>query len=140
MSKVTLLSNRGRASSDDREPTSQQVTGVAHVRRIDVGRWKVAASQQHGQLFGIDAIRLRLSPVYGFQVKCVAEQKRQILSRTKIGEPVPVEGGFTADDQVALLKRLQRDQELLGCFGVEVFLCSSLFPPWSTTQTCIELA
>lgn len=56
----------------------------------------------------------------GFQVQCVTEQKRQVLSGTQIGQPVPVEGGFAANDEIFGLERLQRDEEFFRRPGVEV--------------------
>ena len=39
---------------------------------------------------------------------------------TQIGQPVPIERRLAADHQIVLLERLQRDEELLGLFRIEV--------------------
>ena len=48
------------------------------------------------------------------------EQERQILNRTKISQPVPVEGGFATDDQIVSSERPQSVDEPVGSFGIEV--------------------
>ena len=52
----------------------------------------------------------------------MAEQERQFLCGAKIGEPVPVEGGFAADDEVAFAERRQGEKKRFGVFGVKVFV------------------
>ncbi len=72
---------------------------VSQCCRIDVGSWerletapRRAASQQHGEFLGINAVCFRFSAVNGFQVERVTEQKWQIVKGTQVSEPVPVEG------------------------------------------------
>ena len=52
----------------------------------------------------------------------MSQQERQIPGGTEIGEPVPVEGGFATDDEVAFAERSHREKKLLRHFGVKVFV------------------
>ena len=114
------VDDRGGSASHDHGSPSQQVARASHVFGIDVAGREVPASQQHRQFLGVDAIALGLTAVNGFQVQCVAEQKREVLLMTQIGEPVPIESRLAADDEIVLLEGLQRDEELLGFLGIEV--------------------
>ena len=98
------VSDRGSSAADDYAAFTQQIARVAKFCRINVGRGKIAAAQ-HGELFRIDAVGLGFASVNGFDIQCVAEQEWQFLCGTKIGEPVPIEGGFAADDEVAFAER-----------------------------------
>ena len=77
----------------------------SHVFGIDVAGWKVTASQQHRQLLRVDAIALGFSSMNGFEVERVPKQEAKVLLMAKIGEPVPIERRFAADDQVVLVDR-----------------------------------
>ena len=110
----------GRASPDDGASSPEQIAGASHVFGIDVAGGKVAASQQHGQFLGVDAIALGFATMDGFEVERVSQQEAKVLLMAEIGQPIPVEGRFAADDQIALVKRLQCDQKLLRFLGVEV--------------------
>ena len=50
----------------------------------------------------------------------MAEQKRQILNRAQVDEPVPVEGGFTANDEVTFPERLECGEKIVWLLGVKV--------------------
>ena len=56
----------------------------------------------------------------GFQVERVTEQKWQIVNGTEVSEPVPVKGGFTADDEVLTLERLECGKKICRFLCVEV--------------------
>ena len=85
------VSDRGRSATHDRAASSQQIACVSQLGRIDVGSWKIAASQQQGELFRIDAVGFGFASVNGFEIQCVTEQEWQFLCGAKIGEPVPVD-------------------------------------------------
>ena len=56
----------------------------------------------------------------GFEVQSVSQKKGKVLSRAEIRQPVPVKGGFTADDQIVVFEWLQSNEKLLGSFRVEI--------------------
>jgi hypothetical protein len=121
------VSNRGSSTTHDGAASSQQIARVSQFGRIDVGRGEIAASQQQGELFRIDAVGFGFASVNGFEIQCVAEQEWQFLCGAKIGEPVPVEGGFAADDEVAFAERCQGEKKRFGVF-VSKFLWSGFLP------------
>jgi hypothetical protein len=116
------VSNRGSSPPDDRAASSEEITGVTQFGRIEVSRGKVSATEQHGEFFRIDAIGSCFATVNGFEIQCMAEEKRQILCCAEIGKPVPVERGFAADDEIVTGERLQRDEKSFGGFGVEILM------------------
>ena len=63
----------------------------------------------------------------GFEVERVAKQEVEVAFMTQVGEPVPVEGGFAANDQVLFFEGLQGGKESRHFFGVKV-LVKVLFP------------
>ena len=78
------------------------------------------ASQQHGEFLGINAVCFRFSAVNGFQVQRVTEQKWQVVNGTQVSEPVPVKGGFAADDEVLTLERLECGKKICRFLRIEV--------------------
>lgn len=116
------VSDRSSSATNNRAASSQQIARVSQFGRIDVRSWKMAASQQQGELFRIDAVGFGFASVNGFEIQCVAEQEWQFLGGAKIGEPEPVEGGFAADDEVVFAERCQGEKKRLEVFGVKVFV------------------
>ena len=88
------------ALSGEEQAPAQQVAGSAHLARIDIGVREVAATQQGGNLVGVDSVVLRLAAVDGLHVKGVAEDKGEALLATEVGHPVPAEEAFDGDRQV----------------------------------------
>ena len=76
---------------------------ASHILGVDVAGGEVPASQQHRKFLRVDAISLGFAAVDSFQIESVAEQESQVLIVAEIGEPVPIESGFAADDQVVEL-------------------------------------
>jgi hypothetical protein len=73
--------------------------GFALGPRINVGHREHAAPQQAGDLGGVDAIVLRLAAVNRFHVERMAEREPDRVILAQIGEPVPGEHAFAADDE-----------------------------------------
>ena len=76
---------------------------ASHILGVDVAGGEVPASQQHRKFLRVNAISLGFAAVDSFQIESVAEQESQVLIVAEIGEPVPIESGFAADDQVVEL-------------------------------------
>lgn len=83
----------------------QQVAGRAHLGRVDVGHRDGAAAQEHGELFGVDAVVLRLAAVNGLEVECVGEDDVDAVLHTEVGEPVPAEDALDADGEILAVGR-----------------------------------
>jgi acetyl-CoA carboxylase biotin carboxyl carrier protein len=95
------------------EPPAQQVPRRAHLGRVDVGLGQVPASQQVGDLEGIDAVVLGLAAVDGLHVEGVAEDEGDPFPPAEVREPVPGEDALGGDDEVFAVGR-DGGQEGLG--------------------------
>ena len=78
---------------------SEQIARSPHFARVDVAERKRAAPHQAGDLFAVDPIVLVLAAVDGFHVQGVAEDEVETFVQTEIGQPVPGEHAFHADDE-----------------------------------------
>ena len=67
--------------------------------RISESGGEVSSTQKVGKFFGVDFVVFDFAAVDRFEVKCVTEDEWDLSFATGVGEPVPVEGGFTTDDQ-----------------------------------------
>lgn len=104
--------------------SSQKISCGPHLGGIDVCLSEHAASQECGDLVGIDLVVLALSPMDCFHVQGVAQHEGDVLSGTKIGHPIPGEHAFCSHDDVFPVG-LNEFQERLG-IRTEVSVCHSL--------------
>ena len=88
------------APAHEEEAATEQVAGGPHTSGIDVGDGKGAAPEEGGDLVSIDAVVLRLASMDGLHVEGMSEDEGDVFLRAEIGEPVPAEDAFDADDQV----------------------------------------
>jgi hypothetical protein len=88
---------------------TQEITGGAHLGGIDIRLREHTATEQGGNLLGIDFVIFGLTPMYGFHVEGVSEDKRDTCIGAQVGEPVPGEHTFDGDD----------DTVSIGCNGFE---------------------
>jgi len=96
------------------EAPTQEVAGGSHLERVDIGCGEVPASQQHGDLEGVDFVVLDLSAVDGLPVERVTENELDAFAPTQVGDPVPGEHALDADDEIIAV----------GCDGFEEVLGS----------------
>ena len=89
---------------------AQQIAGRAHLGRVDIGLRQHPASEQPGDLVGVDLVVLGLAPVDGPHVQGVPEHEGNALARAHIGHPVPGEHALDRHHQV-VAERLHRGQE-----------------------------
>lgn len=94
-------------------PPAQQVAGGAHLRWINISQREVPTAQQMCDLVGIDLVVLGFAAVDRLHIQRMAEHELDLLGGTEIGEPVPAEDAFHADDQVRSIWG-DRLQERLG--------------------------
>jgi hypothetical protein len=119
----------GSASYEKRSPP-QQVEGRPVFLRISVRQREVATPDQASDFFAVDGIGLGFSSVDGFHEQGVTEDEREMLIPGEISQPIPVERGFTADDQVRA-KRLEGCKQFRGVLALKVlvqqFLAGSIY-------------
>ena len=80
--QLTALSHQVQA-------TPEQVARRTHAGRVDVGLRQHPASEQHGDLVGVDLVVLGLAAVNGLHEQCMAEHEADAFPRAQIGEPIP---------------------------------------------------
>ena len=100
--------------------TPQQVAGFTHGTGINKSHREHAAAQQPRDLGSINAIAFGLAAVDSFHVEGVSEREGDGVIFARIGEPIPGEHAFAADDQ-SLAKGLDGVEEDVG-IGEQVFL------------------
>jgi hypothetical protein len=100
-------------------PAPEQGSRGTHGGRIPVGLWEHATTEQDSDFLCINLVVFGCATVNGFHGQGMAEDKRDILLGTQIGEPVP--GKNT----------LHRDNHILpiGCHGLEKRLWASFHVP-----------
>ena len=81
-------------------PAPEQVAGGAHLGGIDIGLWEHAAAQQHGNFLGVDLVVFGLAAMDRFHVERVAQDEGNTFLGAEVGEPVPGEDAFDADDEI----------------------------------------
>src|SRR6185437_10942488 len=77
---------------------AEQVTGFAVVFGVDVGEREVAGAEQAGEGGAVLAVVLGFAAVDGFHGEGVAEDEGDFFAFAEVGEPVPGEHAFAADD------------------------------------------
>ncbi len=87
-------------AADEEGPSAEQVAAGPMRFGIGVGQGEVAAANQAGDFLAVDGIRFGLAAVDGFHEQGMAEDERDPLLLHQVGQPVPVEGRFAADDEV----------------------------------------
>src|SRR4051812_15999265 len=93
--------------------TSDMRMRFAHAPGVDVGERKGAATQEAGDLGGVDLVVLGLAAVDGFHVEGVAEHDGDLLLLAEVGQPVPGEHALGADDE-AIAEGSDGAQEAVG--------------------------
>jgi len=89
----------GRLAPEE-ETAPEYVPGRAHAGRIDVGHGDRSAPEEGGQLLGVDAVVLRLAAVDRLEVEGVGEDEGDVELAAEVGQPVPAEDAFGADDEI----------------------------------------
>jgi hypothetical protein len=79
---------------------AKEISGGAYLSGIHIGLREHAAAQEHGDFVGVDLIVLGLTPMNGFHVEGVAQDEGNPFLGAQVGEPVPSEDTFDADNQV----------------------------------------
>src|SRR5215467_3422042 len=105
---------------------AEQVTRLAQTLRIDVGHRQGAATQQRGDLLGINAVVLRLAAVDGLHVQGVTKHEGNVLLSAEVGEPVPGEHALGGDDQTGAIRRdrLKERNRLGGDLAMQQLVAS----------------
>lgn len=80
--------------------SAHEVAGGAHFGRIDIGLREHARAQQCCNFLRIDAVILDLAAMDGFHVQRMTEDEGQLFAGAQVGQPVPGEDAFDADNQV----------------------------------------
>jgi len=98
--------------------TPEQISGGAHIGRINIGHGHHAAPEQGRDLICVYFVVLGFAAMDGFHIESVAQDEGNILFTAEIGEPVPGEDAFNGNDNV-LSERCDGLQEDVGiCFDV----------------------
>src|SRR6185312_1665367 len=105
-----------RALADEETPSAEQVAGLAFVLGIDVGEREVAGAEQAGEGGAVLAVVLGFAAVDGFHGEGVAEDEGELFAFAEVGEPVPGEHAFAADDD-SVAVRCDGVEEGGGCGG-----------------------
>lgn len=79
---------------------SEEVTGCPHLCGVDVRLREHTASEQGGDLQGVDLIIFGLSSMDGFHVEGMTEDEGNLLLVTEICDPVPGEHAFDGNHDV----------------------------------------
>jgi hypothetical protein len=116
---VLNVSKKMAALANQIQPATQDITSGSHFGRIDIRLRNHAAAQQNCNLMSIDAIVFGFASMDGFHIESVAEDEGDILIGAKIGEPIPGEEAFDANDDVAA-EWLNGGEELIR-IGFDVF-------------------
>jgi hypothetical protein len=93
---------------------SEQVAGGAPLRGIDIGLWEHAAAEQYGDRVGVDPSVLGRAPMHRFHLQGMAPDDGNPLLGAQVGEPVPGDEAFDADDDILAIGRNRRETRL-GC-------------------------
>jgi hypothetical protein len=99
---------------------SKQITGRAHLGRIDIGFWKHAAAEQGGNLLRVDFVVFGFTAVDGFHVEGMPQHKGNTLWRTEVGQPVPGEDTFDGHHQPVTIGRNGLEKRFRSGFHVAV--------------------
>ncbi len=124
---LDMTEDLGPFAGEEQAP-AQQVAGGAHLARVDVGDGEVTAAQEHGELVGVEAVVLGFPAVDRLHIVGVAEDEGDVLVGAQVGDPVPAEEAFDADDQ-AVAVRLDQLEKAVGITGdvpVDLLLAARL--------------
>jgi hypothetical protein len=84
-----------------REAAAQKVPCGPHGSGIDRGLGQHAAAPQHRNLLGIDLVVFGLAPRDGLHGQGVSQPNGKALVGAEVGEPIPAEDTFDADEQMS---------------------------------------
>lgn len=100
--------------------SSEEVSGRAHFRRLDLGHGHHTAAKKYCDLMGVYFVVLGLASVNGFHVQGMTKDKRDILFGTEIGNPVPGEYAFYSNDDVFSERSNGLQKHIRVCLAVSV--------------------
>ena len=80
--------------------SSEEISGGAHLSRVDIGLGEHASLEQSGDLMGVDLVVFGFSSVDSFHVEGMAEDEADAFSRAEVSDPVPGEHTLYSDDDV----------------------------------------
>ena len=104
------------AGAHQLHPTAEQVAGRSHGLRIGVGHRQHATAQEQRNLVAVNLVVLGLATVDRLHVERVPEHEGNVLSGAEIGQPVPCEHAFSADDK-SLAIEANRVEKVVGPTG-----------------------
>ena len=87
--------------------------------RISESGGEVSSTQKVSKFFRVEFVVFDFAAVDGFEVKCVTKDEWDFPFATGVGEPVPVEGRLTADDDLSS-EGFDLVKEFIGLSGLEV--------------------
>jgi len=90
-------------------PPPEQVPCGAHGGRIHLRLWEHPATKQDRNVLCIDRVVFSVATMDRFHLERVPEDKRNPFARTEVGQPIPGEEAFDADDEIGPV----------GCHGFE---------------------
>ena len=99
-------------------PPPQEIAGSAHARGIHVGHGDQAATEEGGDLVGVDPIVFGFAAVDGLHVEGMAEHEGNPLLLTQVSEPVPGKHALGGDDEILAVRRDDLEERFWG--GAEV--------------------
>jgi hypothetical protein len=76
------------------------VAGGTHLGGIDVGRREHPATQQNGDVLGVDRVVFGLAAVDRFQIQRMPEDKGHLCLGAEVGKPGPGQDAVDRDDQI----------------------------------------
>jgi hypothetical protein len=86
-------------------PSPEEIAGRPHRGGIHLGWREHPAPEQDGHLVRVDRVVCGLAPMDRLHRERVAEHKRNPFARTEVGQPIPGEETFDADDQIGPVGR-----------------------------------
>jgi hypothetical protein len=104
-------------------PSAQQVTGGAHLGRVDIGLREHPAAPQDSNLMGVDLIVFGFATVDGFHIQGMAQHKRDPVIGAEVGEPVPGKHTFGSHDDLLAVGRNGLEQGFGGGLHIAVQEC-----------------
>ena len=110
----------------------EQVAGGPHRGGIDIGLREHAATEQGGNLLGIDLVVFGLTAMDGLHGEGMTEDKRDAFVGTEVGEPVPGEHTFDRDDDPSRYGAMAFRKVSGSAF---ILRCTRISPLWSRMQT-----